>query len=129
MAGVRETDYHNNNQTGATANYRTGDFVSVAAAGDVVRPAYSGGAATDYQVNALQAGDWLQYTRSYVAGAYQIYLRASTAGAQSVRLDRVSGGVATPAGSFFLQPPAAAAFGYGVLTDATGRPVTYGLGE
>jgi hypothetical protein len=126
LSGVRDTDYHNNNRTAATANYRTGDFVAVATASDASRPAYAGGAATDYQVNALQAGDWFQYTRSYTAGAYQLYLRASTTASQAVRLDRVSGGVATPAGTFFLVP-SRASFGYGALTDAAGRLVTVRL--
>lgn len=123
LAGVRDTDYHNNNRTAPTANYRTGDFVSVATAGDAVRAAFGDGAITDYQVNALQAGDWFQYTRSYTAGAYQLYLRASSGGVQSVRLDRVSGGVPTPVGTFFIAPPARAAFGYAPLADAAGRPV------
>lgn len=117
LAGLREVDYHNNNRTAPTATYRTGDFVGVAAAGDSPRSAFTAAGATDYQANALQAGDWLQYTRSLPEATYEIYLRAAAAAYQQVRLDRVVGGVATPVGTFNLGPHAAGTFGTFALSE------------
>src|SRR5207237_4211354 len=46
----------------------------------------------DYVIGDMDAGDWMNYTRTFPAARYQVYLRASSQGRQDVRLDQVTGG-------------------------------------
>jgi hypothetical protein len=128
LAGTQEVDYHENNRNVLTATYRTADFVGIGAAGDVARPKFAAGG-TDYNVNAIYAGDWLNYTRVFPSNTYRIFLRAGGAG-QRVQLDRVNGAANTAnqststLGTFSV---ASSGLGYQELTDAFGRPVTVTL--
>ncbi len=77
LVGTREIDFHNNNNTGAATVYRAGDFVGQGAATDAARQSFPEIGATDYQLTGIVAGDWWNYTRSFVDGSYQLYLRGT----------------------------------------------------
>jgi len=64
---------------------------------DTPRPyrTVSGRYVPDYIVAGVQPGDWLNYTRSFPNGNYNVYLRTSSQGRQDVRLDQVTAGSAT----------------------------------
>lgn len=130
--GTRDVDFHNNTGVGPAtpAAYRPDDFVGQAASGDVAREAFTSAGATDYVVNGVQAGDWLNYTRT-LTGAYQVYLRGATAAAQSLRLDRITDATATAQEAFalgtFSFSGGASAFEYAPLTDGKGAVVVLSL--
>ena len=50
------------------------------ATGDVYRPAYIAGGYTDYDVGYYIPGNWANYTRTYPAGVFNVYIRASNPG-------------------------------------------------
>lgn len=131
LVGTREIDFHNNNNTGAATVYRAGDFVGQGAATDAARQSFTEIGATDYQLTGIVAGDWWNYTRSFVDGSYQLYLRGTAGAGQSIRLDRVGGDATTTnqttsaLGVFTFRP--GAGYSYVPLTDAAGRPLTVQL--
>jgi hypothetical protein len=45
----------------------------------------------EYQVRRTEAGDWLNYTRTFAPGQYHVYLRVASKARQDVLLDRVTG--------------------------------------
>src|SRR6185436_7707686 len=49
----------------------------------------------DYIVAGIRPGDWMNYTRKFPTGNYNVYLRASSQGRQDVRLDQVTAGSGT----------------------------------
>jgi hypothetical protein len=56
--------------------YRTQDPIRMARSLDRQRAAYDNDAGTyDYDVGDLAAGEWMNYTRDFTAGTYEIYLR------------------------------------------------------
>jgi hypothetical protein len=132
LLGVGEVDFHNNNHTAATTVYRNGDYIGLAVATDVARKTFTDLGATDHQLTTILAGDWWNYTRTFADSAYRIYLRASSATPQIVRLDHVGGDPATASQTLaalgtFIVGPGTASFSYAPLTDATGNPVVIRL--
>lgn len=132
LLGEREIDFHNNNHAtpAADPSYRVGDYVFVAVSTDVSREVFAGTGATDYEVTTLLAGDWLNYTRA-LGGTYHAYLRASSAVAQSVRVDVVEAAGSTaqqslPVGVFQAAAGGPTPFAYTPLLDAAGHPVVLG---
>ncbi|HTG43683.1 MAG TPA: hypothetical protein VK633_04045, partial [Verrucomicrobiae bacterium] len=129
LAGLPEVDVHTANEITPAAVYRTGDLVGIGASGDVARAKFSAGG-TDYTVNNIYAGDWINYTRVFPSNSFRLFLRASAAAPQQVRLDRVTGDTSGtnqntfPLGTFTL---AGGSYSYASLNDANGRPVTVGL--
>ena len=62
---------------GGPKDYRYSDPAATEVAGDYPRPQYVGTGMTDYDVGYTETGEWLNYTRSYPAGTYNVYLRAA----------------------------------------------------
>jgi hypothetical protein len=88
----------------------------------------------DYVVGDMDAGDWMNYTRTFPAARYQVYLRASSQGRQDVRLDEVTSGSVTTTQALalrgqFLVPNTESwtRWRYVTLTDAAGNPQTLDL--
>jgi hypothetical protein len=132
--GAPDVDYHNNNGTALATQYRLADYMGLAASGDVAREVFTSAGAQDFQVTQVQAGDWWNYTRAFNDGLYRVYLRASSAVAQQVRLDRfaseapAAGQRVFALGTFaFSGQPGTTAFSYLPLSDAAGNPVVVRL--
>lgn len=130
FVGIPDVDYADGNATVPAAEYRPEDFTTISAGTDVARPAFVAAGATDYVVGQFRAGDWMNYTRSFAADRYHVYLRAGSSSPQPVALSLVTAGSATTSqtvsslGTF--QAPGTA-FGYVPLTDAAGNAVTVAL--
>jgi len=75
LSGTAGVDYTNNELGEGNASYRP-QGLETEAAGDLPRPAYANGL-QDYDVGFASTGDWGNYTRTYPAGAYYVYLRAA----------------------------------------------------
>ena len=83
----------------------------------------------DYIVADMNAGDWMNYTRTFPNTNYQVYLRASSQGRQDVRFDEVTGDRTQPNQSTalrgqFLVPNTESwtRWRYVPLTDAADNP-------
>jgi hypothetical protein len=79
----------------------------------------------DFDVTTLVAGDWLNYTRTFGAGNYAVYLRARSTVAQQVSLSKVSqptspAQTASTVGVFRI-PVTGTKYAFVPLTDAEGR--------
>ncbi len=134
LLGTVNIDYHENNTTVPATVNRVGDYVGFAAAADAERAAFTTAGVTDYAVTAIGAGDWLNYTRTFAANTYQVYLRASSTVPQLLRLDRITGDrttvdqVPVAAGVFdFPNTAGPTAYTFVPLTDAAGVPVVLNL--
>ena len=132
--GTSEIDYHDNNTAPNTIVYRIDDFVGIVASTDIARQRFTSAGATDYMINAITAGDWLNYTRTFSNNTYNVFLRASSTAPQSVRLDRVTGDLTTTNQNTFQlgvfsvpNTGSANSFTYVSLTDAAGNPVALRL--
>lgn len=90
---VSDTTFTNANL--ANNVYRFGDPVGTTPVLDYRRDKYNISGARDFQVSLIQPGEWLNYTRTFAAGTYTFYLRASSTatgsgGFNTVRLDYVT---------------------------------------
>lgn len=129
--GVADVDYHDTRTAPNNYPYRPDDPVGTKRTLDVARAKFTsaGGSASeiyDYDVGEIAAGEYLNYTRTFAPGSYEIYLRESlfNAAQGEVVLEKVTGTApnqtSTPVGSFL-------GFGSGSqyrnvpLTDALGR--------
>ncbi len=115
--------------------YRTMDPVRMAHTLDRRRAAYDNDAGIfDYDVGDLAAGEWMNYTRDFTAGTYQIYLRESVvnlAQADSV-LEQVTSSPSEPdqtVRSLGTFPGRTSGFTHRnvPLSDGAGKPVTVRL--
>jgi hypothetical protein len=85
---VDGTDCHNG--SGGSAAYRPNPSgLATENAGDLPRPAYGSGL-QDYDVGFNNGGNWGNYTRTYPAGTYYIYMRAASPNGSPVTVDAVS---------------------------------------
>lgn len=115
--------------------YRDGDPVGLQTAGDVLRKAYTDAGLLDYQIQGLQPGDWLNYTRTFPAGRHHVYLRYAGDGAtQQLQLSRVTSDPTLSdqkvdhIGTLNLSGTGGeTAFRYTVLADDSGRPLVVNL--
>lgn len=116
--------------------YRPSDRVGLEVATDRVRPVYSNLQVDDYQVSAMEPGEWLNYTRSVTPGTYQVFARLTGSSSALVwaALDQVVSGSASTvqslsASGLFKRPPNAQSheYSYVPLTDALGEPMTLRL--
>jgi hypothetical protein len=89
----------------------------------------------DYQVWQMQAGEWLNYTRTFPTGRFNIYLRASSQAPRALRCDEVTGNRTLPnqtkaiRGVFTLPNTGSSTrFRYLPLGDAFGNPQAISLG-
>lgn len=138
--GVEGVDYHQT-ATPALAQYRIGDMVGTAVSLDVLRQNYldaqvSDPGVTDYMVRDNVNGEWLNYTRTFPAGTYHVYLRFAKPGTVDavMQLDEVTSGSTTsaqtlaPMGAFHHAPTTGNAdYEFIPLTDATGQAVAVSL--
>jgi hypothetical protein len=58
---------------------------------DTQRSQFAAAKVYEYQVRLTSPGDWMNYTRNFAAGDYNVYLRCGSFGATTVFLDRVTG--------------------------------------
>lgn len=103
--GLPETDYFETRGTpnGTDTRYRPSDPVRMQRSLDAARPRFTdaGGAAAevyDQDVGDFAAGEWMNYTRTFASGSYEVYLRQSQvnhAHSECV-LERVTGDPAQP---------------------------------
>lgn len=95
LAGTAGIDF-NKAGTGGSPTYRS-DAVGTEYCGDTVRPQFTGAGYYDYDVGYTSAGDWWNYTRTYPAGKYNVYLRAArgSGGTATMGLRQVTGGGGT----------------------------------
>lgn len=122
--------------TGGSPIYRS-DAVGTEVCGDTVRPQYAGTGYGDYDVGNTATGDWWNYTRTYPAGKFNVYLRAArgSTGTATMGLKEVTGGwgtsdqTAANLGSFTI--PATGgwqAYVWVPLKDSGGNLATVSLG-
>ena len=79
LSGVEGTDYHNGNPNNGNASYRPkGLETENPNSGDSpLRLQFIGTTNFDYNVGWTAGGDWGNYTHSYPAGTYNLFVRAS----------------------------------------------------
>ncbi|HTR40288.1 MAG TPA: polysaccharide lyase family 8 super-sandwich domain-containing protein [Pseudomonadales bacterium] len=99
--------------------------------GDTLRPQYNGTGYSDYSVGYFSPGSWLNYTRHYPVGTYNIYARlAAGGGATACTLSRVTNGWGTTAqttnflGTFSVPNTAWESYNYIPLVDNLGNMVS-----
>lgn len=63
---------------------------------DTQRSQYSTPKVLEYQVRLTSPGDWMNYTREFAPGAYNVYLRCSSFGSTTVYLDQVTSAATAP---------------------------------
>ncbi|MBM3878292.1 MAG: hypothetical protein FJ387_00980 [Verrucomicrobia bacterium] len=111
--------------------YRLCDLVGTQRGTDFLRQKFADTGTTDYQVHQVAAGEWLNYTRTFAAGPYEVYLRLNGTGTPKLRLDLVTGDRTRANPSSFLLGFFEAASGLGYryvrLTDLGGQPLVLGL--
>ena len=140
--GMAEVDYHDNQGSywwgGYDANhtFRTADPVYTSHSSDLARAKYvtAGGAAAGFyetEVNDIHDSDWLNYTHTYPAGTYNIFLRQATFKLANslVTLERVMGDPTTTSqtnailGAFNATPTGLGLFLNVPLSDGLGNPM------
>jgi hypothetical protein len=103
--GVRDTDYSETRETPNFENtvYRTTDPVRMAHSLDRIRQKFTaaGGSEAgvyDYDVGDIEANEWMQYTRDFAPGTYEVYLREQVVNMPSADsvLERVTGDPTQP---------------------------------
>ena len=57
---------------------------------DTIRAQYSALELPEFQVTNIEGGEWLNYTRTFAEGDYQVYLRAAARASVSIELSRVT---------------------------------------
>lgn len=99
--------------------------------GDTVRPQYNGTGLSDYSLGYFSAGAWVNYTRNFPAGSYNVYARlAAGSSATTCALYRVTGGWGTAAqttnllGTFSVPLTGWESYTYVPLRDSNGSMVT-----
>ncbi len=135
LVGLEEIDYHDTAGDGDHLYRVGGDRMATTPSDDVTRQKFVDAAATDYKVGWFGGGEWVNYTRSYPAGVYNVYARmAGAAGAANVTLGRVTSGwggytqVVTNLGTFaFPGTGGWSTYLYQPLTDANGNLVAVSL--
>ncbi len=78
MDGISGVDYVDSNPNGGYGVYGRFGLISEST-GDVPRPPYINTGFKDYDVGSVDTGDWGNYSRTYPAGVYNIYMRAASA--------------------------------------------------
>lgn len=133
FAGTPLVDYFDTTDT-SFGTYRDADAVDTQVGTDTVRAKYIAAGASDYHVGLVAAGEWLNYTRTFPAGNYGVYLRISATSAQQLLLDRVTGDrtqanqTTEPLGTVPVTPTGRLnVYAYSRLSDASGNPLTVNL--
>ena len=132
LAGLAEVDYHTSGQ--GQSLYRSSDPIATQTATDQLREPWVAAAVPDYQVADLQIGNWLNYTRTFPKGNYNVYLRYADLVDQVLQLDQVTSNPGQPAQT--LKPLGTInairtgnenSYRYAPMTDALGKPIVLSL--
>lgn len=134
VVGTPEIDYHDSSTSlNATERnqYRTMDYVGTSQnlyAGDTPRPDHIAAGVPDYGLWRMQAGEWVNYTRTFPSSNWKVYLRTSSQVVQGVRYDEVlsdrttSNQVVAIRGNFLVPNTGSSTrFRYVPLSDAVGN--------
>jgi hypothetical protein len=133
LNGVADVDYSTASAGGSI--YRAGDPIVTQTSSDLPREPFTSAARSDYQIADLQNGDWLNYTRTFPNGYYNLYLRYAALVDQTVRLDRVTSDPTQPGQTLSALGTISAprtgnenSYRYAPMTDALGKPIVLSLG-
>ena len=125
--GVSNVDYGKVGTSGGHV-YRSGDPTGTGASGDYARQNFLDAQVTnpaiiDYTVGYIAVNDWLNYTRDYPTGTFNIYARlAGGSGATTLSLDDVTTpGVTNNLGIFAFSGSDWGAYQYVPLVDTNGN--------
>ena len=153
LSGVPDVDYFDYASIpggGAVPEYRSSDFVGTQtgspesgasgrenpAQNDTRRRKYAARDLPEYQVRRTEGGEWLNYTRRFLSGNYQVFLRVAARAPQPVHLARVASDrtkpnqATTPLGAFQIPNSGLIVnYRYVPLTDASGKPAVVRLSE
>jgi hypothetical protein len=132
LAGIPEVDYHTAGQ--GNSIYRSSDPITAQNSTDQLRKPWIDASVPDYQVMDLQTGDWLNYTRTFAAGTYVIYLRYASLADQVVQIEEVTGGATNANQTTRVLGTINAvrtgnenSYRYAAMTDALGQPLKVSL--
>jgi hypothetical protein len=138
VVGTQDIDENDTGHNGPEL-YRAGDYMATSLTGDTPRQKFLTAQLTDpnikdYNVSYFDSGEWVNYTRSFPAGKYNIYARlASGAGNSTISLSKVTSGqgtstqTTTPLGSFKYTGTGWDSYQYVPLTDAYNNLVAVDL--
>jgi hypothetical protein len=126
LSGIIEVDYHELFVNTPQVKYRTSDPMGTDVTGDLPRARFVG--TNDYNIGWFTAGEWVNFTRHYPAGKYQVYARFSrgTGTNATPTLSRVTSGVGTDTqttvdiGKFSVDSHGWGTYNWIQLTDGTG---------
>jgi hypothetical protein len=108
LSGTAEVDYHDGAASPQAQAYRsTGDTMATEPNGDLPRRPYVGSGLTDYNVGWFDGGDWVNYTRTFPAGDFNVLARVANGQATasgSATLSRVLNGTPTTLGTVTIPP-------------------------
>jgi hypothetical protein len=115
--------------------WRTNDAVATDLANDTTRPAFTAAGIPDYLVGYFNPGNWLNYTKTFPAGTYNIYARVANGngGQANCQLAQVVTGrgtttqTTTALGTFQFSARGWNAFDFVPLTDGSGNLVAVTL--
>ncbi|HEX3628691.1 MAG TPA: hypothetical protein VH280_25050 [Verrucomicrobiae bacterium] len=129
--GVTNVDEYvpNFNPTNQPHLWRTNDEVSIAGAGDTPRAQFVAAGVPDYLIGYFNPSNWVNYTRTYPAGTYNIYGRLANGngGLANCSLAEVTSGqgttnqTLTPLGMFQFSARGWNSFNFVPLTDPWGN--------
>jgi hypothetical protein len=138
VVGTQDIDENDTGHSGPEL-YRTNDFMSTGVTGDAPRQNYLTAQLTDpnikdYNIGYFDSGEWVNYTRNFPAGKYNIYARVSSgSGNSTITLSQVTSGqststqTTTPLGSFKYTGAGWENYQYVPLTDTYGNLVAVDL--
>lgn len=135
--GTEGVDFHDTRTSPSAADtqYRTYDPVRMQASLDLVRAKYTAAGGKDngyidYDVGDIATDEWLDYTRNFTSGTYQVYLREAVVGfdqadsrLELVTSDRTQPDQATSVLGTFNGRLSGYSYRNVPLTDASGKPI------
>ena len=138
QVGFQDVDMHETTGEGDHL-YRVSDTLATTVSGDAPRQKFLSAQTTDpaindYKVGWFNGGEWVNFTRTFPAGTYNVYGRlAGGAGAATMTLGKVTDGWGTSTqtitnlGTFSFVGTGWSTFQYVPLTDANGNLVAVTL--
>ena len=128
--GVEGVDEHDASGASGDHFYRLGDPMATTYSGDFQRKKFVDAAVNDFKVGWFNGGEWVNYTRTYPAGTFNIVGRlAGGEGAAKVTLSVVnSDQTTTDLGVFSFTGTGWSTYNYVPLTDANGNTLAISLG-
>jgi hypothetical protein len=139
VTGIQDIDFHDNRGTAfifdANHDFRIDNPYNTRST-DFLRAKYSGagsqgdGGYNEEEVSDIRNGDWLNYTHTYPAGTYNVFLRQSQfkfpqslATLERVTTDPTQPNQATAIMGSFIGGPVSTLFANTPLTDGSGTPL------